>query len=110
MSKHTPGPWQIHRVNSDDVFILENRKARNEPVFGYNRKIAEMPHWSDENYNEKMANARLIVAAPDLLAAAKHAVEFFHGMHSGEPGDATYEKIHAYQSIVAAIAKAEGKE
>lgn len=74
MSKHTPGPWKLYRIASDVVFVNEDRIARGESIPAYNRKIAEMPNWSDENYDEKMANARLITAAPELLEELKIAV------------------------------------
>ena len=59
MSKHTPGPWKQYgqEVFSDD---------KNETF------ICNTPEWLDDpSYDEQIANARLIAAAPELLAALK---------------------------------------
>jgi len=57
--KHTPGPWQIG-PNFDDTFIL---------VVSSDGFVARTVAGNDE------ANARLIAASPDLLAACKLAAE-----------------------------------
>lgn len=66
MAKYTPGPWEIrHRLN----------------VAKGNRGIANCGGYSDNNNQEQAqdeneANAQLIAAAPDLLAACKLAIEY----------------------------------
>ena len=61
MSKHTPGPWQVAETRHKYDTLIRNRD--NDPVAstnfaGYYPKTAA-------------ANARLIAAAPELLAALK---------------------------------------
>lgn len=93
MSKHTPGPWAAHTVadGAYTVYLPEDGMvvcSRNP----YESKAAEFE-----------ANARLIAAAPELLAALELArailVEVEHYRADG----------HSVAIIDAAIAKAEGK-
>lgn len=112
MSKHTPGPWiaKVHRENlqqveTDDAIVV---------------------HWtgfstSDMSPKTCKANAHLIAAAPDMLAAleaiTKHAQEM-HDMWC-ECGNPPNTKLHgmavclnnrAGDLIEAAIKKAKGEE
>ena len=64
MSKHTPGPWE---VEANGVTVRQQKKR-------YAMKICRA--W--EIYmarSEREANARLIAAAPELLAALKALLE-----------------------------------
>ncbi len=88
MNTHTPGPWELRGsrlvTDSQGVLIAENIGA---------------------NYpGTPEANARLIAAAPDLLAACKRMSEALR--------NAPHETQNAYQGILTdidnAIAKAEG--
>ena len=68
--RHTPGPWEIARTSGTEIFIrhpsdIEGRKP------GY---FAEVRRFTS-NDAEVEANARLISAAPDLLAALVDLVE-----------------------------------
>lgn len=60
MSKHTPGPWETRAGGRDAVFTAAG-----------SRIALVMPRFEDEHREsaEDFANARLIAAAPDLLAA-----------------------------------------
>jgi len=87
-TKHTPGPWvvvgsHVERHDGDGIY---SRIAA-----CYETTICE------EHGGTALANARLIAAAPDLLAALRALV---HPMASDEDVD------HAR----AAIAKAEGNQ
>lgn len=66
MSKHTPGPWSEDGygriVDANNRFVAVD--IRPSPRF----TTDEM---TDLNEPERMANIRLITAAPDLLAAVK---------------------------------------
>jgi len=62
MSKHTPGPWEILEVTPDDWQI--NSDLRDDCLVQMTPTIGH-EHLSDED----KANARLIAAAPDMLAA-----------------------------------------
>ena len=63
---HTPGPWQFYELKS------ANREGlgyiRTEPEDG-----SEIAHHGDtsRSWSENVANAHLIAAAPELLAALK---------------------------------------
>ena len=65
MNAHTPGPW---RVLADEQIMgrpISGRWAVEED----GAYICLDPEWDDECYAESFANARLIAAAPELLAA-----------------------------------------
>lgn len=84
-TKHTPGPWAL----DDDGFVYGE---------GF---IVSDPHSSPEiDLDEREANARLIAAAPELLAALEWALDDPDSEILGE------EWANAAQ---AAIAKAKGE-
>jgi hypothetical protein len=71
-SGHTPGPWVLIRCGGRD----DSAVATIEPA----PETMETPnYWTVASANplrdEWQANARLIAAAPDLLEAAKEALE-----------------------------------
>jgi hypothetical protein len=85
MTKHSPGPWR-----TGDMF---------NTVFGP-KTDAPSPVTIATVSKGNQANARLIAASPDMLAACKAALAWFHdgeGRSSGPIGD----------MLRAAIAKAE---
>ena len=74
MSEHTPGPWSVYDVTC----ILGSRgesiaKAFDCETVGFTREMKEAEYHS-KKLHEAAANARLIAAAPDLLAAAEAAL------------------------------------
>ena len=67
-TKHTPGPWTVYAqpqewpgIDSDTMSII---------IFGEEGDLER--GIKGESFTEAMANARLIAAAPDLLAALEH--------------------------------------
>ena len=84
---HTPGPWQ---VKSDDISVVGRR---NVGAFDVVAHVAPRQNTH--------ANARLIAAAPDLLAALKSLMEYM------SPDD--YAWASRVQDAYTAIAKAEGR-
>jgi hypothetical protein len=97
-ASHTPGPWRAEPCG--DGFVITYNDAGNW--------LATV--WEDGDGNEE-ADARLIAAAPDLLAALKSApvLSAYHG-HQGldlEGYIADYSTWVA--SKIAAIAKATGQ-
>jgi hypothetical protein len=89
---HTPAPWKAKGEtvwNADEVMYVA---AKNFDIISPSQTLT--------------ANARLIAAAPDLLAACKEMAEILHSMSEGGVG--------AEQGIAApyfnVIRKAEGKE
>lgn len=106
MSKHTPGPWEANGYH------IRQR------VTG-TRSIAEVaytgPHHTPPHEYPKScrlvdeANARLIAAAPDLLEALKKCAAVIGAPQEGHW--ATDDEVNdAYDSAVAAIAKAKGEQ
>lgn len=90
MKAHTPGPWEN----------IGTKKASH--IFAGGKQIARVPVMS----HEEGANARLIAASPDLLAALKAMVAAF---------DATGERLYSLtggptsrELADTAIAKADG--
>lgn len=103
-ARHTPGPWFIEETPESDSgsFLIISDGAPEWIVAETARGIPGNP---DE------ANARLIAAAPDLLAALKAAVDC--GMvptsSVSDGGAAKYvHQVAVADMIRAAIAKAEG--
>jgi hypothetical protein len=84
MSKHTPGPWLAREPNGPGM------GWRVGPAW-----LGEAP-WSDET----RADAQLIAAAPDMLAALEAVAE--------TTWDGTTAKMLREQ-VLAAIAKAKGQ-
>jgi hypothetical protein len=113
MSKHTPGPWFVEQFDGD----LKGDKPIS--VFGKARETAcckQLPSmFANTPDQEALANARLIAAAPDLLAAAKIGIAIAHTC------DCPFGKIYApnsgcqcnhhasYFAMLASISKAEGR-
>ena len=94
MSKHTPGPWEAVNGPEDTYYVEE---------CGQRGIVAEVLHICTDEWTD--ANASLIAAAPDLLAALRDLVddcESANGCMGNE------HKIDTDEAR-AAIAKAEGK-
>ena len=106
---HTPGPWTVH----DDFlqliaihcgFDIDAKQAVQVCLMDYSTANI------DPKANE--ANARLIAAAPDLLAALKKYADFVRESGRAEKFDReafVNNMLHATDLARAAIAKAEGR-
>jgi hypothetical protein len=82
--KHTPGPWTVNGL----VVVSLSEDC-----------VVHLPSMTDTPIDECRANARLIAAAPDLLAACKAVRDAFAPM-------GFYGPEHAL--LTAAIEKVEG--
>lgn len=75
VTPHTPGPWIVERVRAFEhpVRIREHFAVRNAsgPTFAY------LP---EGRADIQQSNARLIAAAPDLLAALHQCAELLEGL------------------------------
>ena len=91
--QHTPGPW----TNSNGTIMAPAGKVAEAGNPGYDGFAAESEH-------EAIANARLIAAAPDLLAALTHAEVMLSIM--ADPADAS--SVAVRDAARAAIARATG--
>jgi hypothetical protein len=94
---HTPGPWLCDRQT---VYAL-NDEGQNRFVAGIQGGFTSITPRVRTEAGELDANARLIAAAPDLLAALKDCVGRFT---EAFPAAEAYEPI---QKALAAIASAE---
>jgi hypothetical protein len=101
MSGHTPGPWKVGarscEWNSPASPYLHVDGDRG-PLVAKVRMRQDMDTLGGE---ECLANARLIAAAPDLLAACKMIASFAVSWEPLTPGD--------IRVVTDAIAKAEGR-
>ena len=88
-TQHTPGPWAIGDVQ-DDVSPY--------PVLAAGIPVANVPYRGPCEAQD-WADARLIAAAPDLLAALEQIVDAYE---NGGEGD--------FLSAMQAIRKARGEE
>lgn len=98
---HTPGPWRVVPSGHQQEFThWIERPATTE--------VDRLMVAGVLNTNDAEANARLIAAAPDLLAALKECVGWL------DPDDmrlVNHEECRATeQQALAAIAKAEGSK
>ncbi len=97
MSKqHTPGPWKISHIRPGDFggMIAQISTKRHLALAEVVWRIAD-----ESRSCEKEANARLIAAAPDLLAFAKRIAALPH--HG--------EYVQLIEEALAAINKATGE-
>ena len=100
-AQHTPGPWTV-RDNRNNTLGID----AHEPDGSYCQPARVNGNASDSVYGPvTWANARLIAAAPDLLAALKAAAAYYEMLER-----ATGVTHGVLAEIRAAIAKAEGGE
>jgi|ERR1043166_3400052 hypothetical protein len=102
-SAHTPGPWKINtrfEVDRGDVAqIIQD----SDSIPGEEQWICDV---GMQHLEDCKANARLIAAAPELLAALKHLTAEIHLGALNIRKD--FSLINAHASATRAIAKAEG--
>ena len=98
-AKHTPGPWHIFTTLNGVPIISSVRGA-----------VAVTRATENNAGGIEKANARLIAAAPELLAALKYARTCIAYCRRRHPDAQKGDGIPAEVFIDAAIAKAEGKQ
>lgn len=94
---HTPGPWTL----GDDPCVIESEHADND--LGFVAMVLPSPELSWDMTGEREANARLIAAAPELLAALQSIM-------SGQLCGNVDTDAQRFQAARAAIAKATGAD
>lgn len=77
-TQHTPGPWQTTDLGRDIGIV-----PTSQPL---SRSIAVCSRLYREDAVDCEANARLIAAAPDLLAAAQQALSYLDDQPNSTPG------------------------
>jgi|SRR5579884_333789 len=116
MSAHTPGPWrvtgEINRFSGGEIIRPTLDDQTNSPV----AFVCDFNRYDRDA--ERAANARLIAAAPELLAAAREAFEHSPFHQSDCKGVAEYIEGEIFDDTVGcdcylsrlktAIAEAEG--
>lgn len=93
-AKHTPGPWQINHHKPFQVCDADGEVRGCSPIAVMHGSVAE-----------KTYNARLIAAAPELLAALETSLQ----MMIVESYDLNSDWADGIAEIRAAIVKAKGE-
>lgn len=93
-TKHTPGPWNLSANEDGRTYVEASNDTADD--------IAAL--LMDHDQQQNAANARLIAAAPDLLAACKAILARFEL----EPAGSVFPAAALQTDLRAAIAKAEG--
>jgi hypothetical protein len=124
MSNHTPGPW--HAATADEWRTASGEHAQwgrfdisagsNDPAAEDYYRVASVSNVNNADQNQM--NAKLIAAAPDLLAACKEAIDSGIGSHNhwddtqqhGVGCPLCIRQRKAAAKLRAAIAKANGGE
>lgn len=103
MSKHSSGPWEVRSEYGTLCIRPANEKQAGYTI-GY-APIAKVV--GDKRIGQQLENARLIAAAPDLLAALQDVDALW--MHNSiAHGDGKISPLH--EKVIAAIAKATGEQ
>jgi len=92
-TQHTPGPWNYDEYNGS-LWITDDS--------GIGTIAQLIPEPNKGIWDEDKANARLIAAAPELLAALQSLIQYL------PEEDIYYEDASAYRQISAAVERAEG--
>lgn len=105
-TKHTPGPWKLDPSFDPITNIFQQ-------IAGGGFFVATVTHGNAKGREEREANARLIAAAPDLLAALELCITSegaacFSDMNSHP--EYMQRRLYAISDLArAAIAKATGE-
>jgi len=102
---HTPGPWAVQHEVGAYLFthsIQANIGRDDMPQFA----VANVCVTASLDARECEANAHLIAAAPDLLAACKLALDSFGGLDTAR---LTAVELREYTALTLAIQKAGGQ-
>ena len=103
MSKHSAGPWEVR--SEYGTYCI---RPANENQVGYSSGYAPIAKVvGDKRIGQQLENARLLAAAPDLLAALQD-VDALWMHHSIAHGDGKISPLH--EKVIAVIAKATGEQ
>lgn len=101
MSAHSPGPWEVRFFRS---------KSHRIDAPGWNELAVVYGNEDDDLDRQGRANARLIAAAPELLAVARRWLRVMGDAGSDRCACCPDEYVCCRCEVVAAIAKAEVRE
>lgn len=100
MTEHTPGPWRDEVTDDGNLCVVIGSKAHQRIWIGD----------IENTCGECRANARLIAAAPALLAACEGLVGWVETANSVEGNVSDFALFcHAMELANAAITKAKGE-
>jgi hypothetical protein len=114
MSKHTPGPWQVMNDYDGATIVVANVDGETfsdgTSTFSYDFVCDTYGDGDDDSRSKAVAiaNARLIAAAPDMLAALKAMDAALCDGFGTQAARMAGRK--ALIAVRAAIAKAEGQQ
>jgi len=103
VTKPTPGPWETY---VSTMPVGRQRFACIQPAEGIKRRIADVMLHDDQ----AEADARLIAAAPDLLAALRETSDILRVLACLAKGSDLSAIQKQYAANRKAIAKAEGRD
>ena len=107
MTKHTPGPWMVESDGKEDATVTAFTAVHHNPVYICRVYGEGVLARAGDSTEERAANAALIAAAPDLLAALEMAVATIERI---APKHGPFSSVDGTLSVArAAIAKAEGR-
>jgi hypothetical protein len=109
MTQHTSGPWTIANYPHAVVVKMESHK---KTAYGASRyaAIGGFDRSDPEQMAEALADACLIAAAPELLAALEGMEKWASSIHDGYPPSTASIAAAPYREAArAAIAKATGE-
>jgi len=92
---YTPGPWKVERNHHGKVFGVSGPTMKCDLDF-----VCELSEYRNATPDAVERNARLIAAAPDLLAHLKHMIWLVETEFEMDGG-------HIVEHAKAAVAKAE---
>lgn len=107
-NQHTPGPWCVGSVNAAEGHNIYSGKDYIAHSVGYYPRPGSNQRTLLDK--EALANARLIAAAPELLAALETALAMLTAIHPlrDHAADEWREKPAGIYHLENAIAKAKG--
>ena len=108
MSEHTPGPWTLKELHgevytdhgSDWLFGPDGK-----PIIHFHPGDYDSEAW----YEFEDANARLIAAAPELLAALESCIGHIEETNKWHPEDHPINDCPVLNNARAVIARAKGE-
>lgn len=112
---HTPGPWSVPHFAEPDVncecsyVLCDHLMGAVASVYCSGEGADWKSHGDNPKFAEACANAHLIAAAPDLLAALKKLAASHLATIEGEGFDPEHCVCSDLDDAFAAIAKAEGR-
>ncbi len=106
VSQHTEGPWNVRKHSGGDLVVATKADQGDN---GYALALAMFTHEVHGDDHERLANARLMACAPDLLAAIEEALQDINFSRSKVDGKSMTDlSQHVYLRLITARDKARG--